>query len=211
MPSPATLMSLLATSLIAYSDASPVVPRWKQPASESCGASAVGKALYLQTNEKCNNIVSIPIGLDGTLWGGSVISTGGSGGDQINAMTGMGDAPDALASQGAVYQVGDVSSSYPCLIVPQNNPLTRYSITVCFRRQRRLQHRLPVQDLKHKRHKPDPGRQTRPHPRRVPSNRRRLLKAQPHLRRIHRRKGRCRLCPFQFLGHWRVQGSRRLR
>lgn len=115
MPSPASLIGLLATSLISYTDASPVnagsaARSWKQPASGSCSAEAVGKALYLQTNDNCNKVISVPIALDGTLYGGSAAATGGSGGDQINAMTNMPAAPDALASQGAVSIAGDVSS-----------------------------------------------------------------------------------------------------
>lgn len=73
----------------------------------SCGHG--GKALYLQSNEQQNSIISIPIGDDGKLYGGIATLTGGMGGDGINGMTGAPAAPDALSSQSSVFVIDDVS------------------------------------------------------------------------------------------------------
>jgi hypothetical protein len=72
-------------------------------------ASHVGKALYFQSNEQQNSIVSIPIGHDGKLYGGIVTSTGGMGGDSIDGTTNKPAGPDALSSQGSVIVSDKVS------------------------------------------------------------------------------------------------------
>ncbi|KAJ5590238.1 hypothetical protein N7450_004210 [Penicillium hetheringtonii] len=72
----------------------------------SCGHG--GKALYLQSNEQQNSIISIPIGDDGKLYGGIATLTGGMGGDGINGMTGAPAAPDALSSQSSVFVIDDL-------------------------------------------------------------------------------------------------------
>ncbi|KAJ6093574.1 hypothetical protein N7486_008863 [Penicillium sp. IBT 16267x] len=58
-----------------------------------------GKAVYLQSNEQDNSVVSIPIGRDGKLYGGMVTSSGGKGGAGIDGTTKKPAAPDALLSQ----------------------------------------------------------------------------------------------------------------
>ncbi|KAI2694770.1 hypothetical protein CBS147372_9609 [Penicillium roqueforti] len=68
---------------------------------------SVGKALYLQSNEQDNSVISIPIGRDGKLYGGLVTSSGGIGGDGIDGSTNKPAAPDALSSQGSVIVSGD--------------------------------------------------------------------------------------------------------
>jgi hypothetical protein len=70
-----------------------------------------GKAVYVQSNEQNNSIISIPIGRDGKLYGGMVTSSGGMGGDGIDGTTNKAAAPDALSSQGSVTVGGDVSAS----------------------------------------------------------------------------------------------------
>jgi hypothetical protein len=68
-----------------------------------------GKAVYLQSNEHDNSVVSIPIGRDGKLSGGMVTSSGGKGGASIDGTTKKPAGPDALSSQGSVTVSGDVS------------------------------------------------------------------------------------------------------
>ncbi|KAJ5585208.1 uncharacterized protein N7459_005008 [Penicillium hispanicum] len=72
-------------------------------------AWAVGKAVYLQSNEQHNSVISIPIGKDGKLHGGVVTATGGAGGDSIDGSTNAPASPDALSSQGSVVVSDDVS------------------------------------------------------------------------------------------------------
>ncbi|KAF3401692.1 hypothetical protein F1880_009969 [Penicillium rolfsii] len=71
----------------------------------ACPSGHAGKALYLQTNEQQNSLISIPIGKDGMLYGGISTPTGGQGGDSINGMTNMPAGPDALSSQGSVFTI----------------------------------------------------------------------------------------------------------
>lgn len=73
----------------------------------------VGKAVYLQSNEDLNSVISIPIGHDGKLYGGFVTATGGAGGSSIDGTTNLPAAPDALSSQGAVIVVDKVSAPSP--------------------------------------------------------------------------------------------------
>lgn len=70
-----------------------------------------GKAVYFQSNEQENSVISIPIGRDGKLYGGMVTSSGGKGGAGIDGTTKKPAAPDALSSQGSVVVSGDVSLS----------------------------------------------------------------------------------------------------
>jgi len=72
---------------------------------------SVGKAVYLQSNEQQNSVISISIGHDGKLYGGNITPTGGMGGDSIDGMTNKPAAPDALSSQGSVVVNGNVSLS----------------------------------------------------------------------------------------------------
>lgn len=76
-------------------------------------ASRVGKALYFQSNEQQNSIVSVPIGHDGKLHGGMVTATGGMGGDIIDGATNKLAGPDALSSQGSVVVIDKVSFKAP--------------------------------------------------------------------------------------------------
>lgn len=76
-------------------------------------ASQVGKALYFQSNEQQNSIVSVPIGHDGMLYGGMVTATGGMGGDSIDGATNKPAGPDALSSQGSVVVIDKVSLKAP--------------------------------------------------------------------------------------------------
>lgn len=71
--------------------------------------SRVVKAVYFQSNEQHNAIVSIPIGHDGMLYGGAVTATGGMGSDSIDGATKKPAGPDALSSQGSVVVSDNVS------------------------------------------------------------------------------------------------------
>jgi hypothetical protein len=72
-------------------------------------ARHVGKAIYFQSNEQSNSVISIPIGHDGKLYGGGVTATGGRGGDSIDGTTLKPAGPDALSSQGSVVVSDNVS------------------------------------------------------------------------------------------------------
>ncbi|KAJ5630306.1 uncharacterized protein N7484_010406 [Penicillium longicatenatum] len=74
---------------------------------DPCNEWHSGKAVYLQSNEHDNSVVSIPIGRDGKLSGGIVISSGGKGGASIDGTTKKPAGPDALSSQGSVTVSGD--------------------------------------------------------------------------------------------------------
>jgi len=45
------------------------------------------KAVYFQTNKAPNSIVALPIARDGTISAGTLIPTGGDGGNTVDAMT----------------------------------------------------------------------------------------------------------------------------
>lgn len=81
-----------------------------------------GKALYLQSNEQQNSVISIPIGNDGMLYGGITTLTGGMGGDSINGMTHTPAGPDALSSQGSVFVIDDVSFHVTSSVNSQTHP-----------------------------------------------------------------------------------------
>lgn len=98
-------LGLLATLLVECTNANII---------EACpGDPYTGKAIYLQSNEQDNSVVSIPIGRDGKLYGGMATSSGGMGSASIDSTTMMPAGPDALSSQGSVTVSGDVSVS-PC-------------------------------------------------------------------------------------------------
>ncbi|KAJ5289001.1 hypothetical protein N7478_002031 [Penicillium angulare] len=88
------IVALIASGTNANLDACPVRP----------GA----KALYLQSNEQQNSVISIPIGSDGKLYGGIATLSGGMGSDIINAMTNAPAESDALSSQSSVFVIDDV-------------------------------------------------------------------------------------------------------
>lgn len=67
------------------------------------------KAVYLMTNTADNSVIALPVAADGTLSEGTFAATGGSGGNLLNSMTGLPDAPDALSVQDSVRVVGNVS------------------------------------------------------------------------------------------------------
>ena len=69
-------------------------------------AGAVGKAIYLITNDAANAVVALPIGADGRLSSGSVTRTGGSGSVALNADN-QPATPDALVSQSALAIAGN--------------------------------------------------------------------------------------------------------
>lgn len=87
-------------------------------------ASQVGKALYFQSNEQQNSIVSVPIGHDGKLHGGMVTATGGMGGDGIDGATNKPAGPDALSSQGSVV----VIDKYLFAVNAGSNTLSMFKI-----------------------------------------------------------------------------------
>lgn len=63
-------------------------------------------ALYFQTNEADNAIVSVKINQNGTLNEGQLTYTNGTGASEISAATNMTVAPDGLSSQGSVVVIG---------------------------------------------------------------------------------------------------------
>lgn len=73
------------------------------------GAStAVGKAVYFITNDDCNAVVAIPIGIDGTLSKGTFTPTGGKGMVSIDGSTNETAKGDGLVSQSALALSGNV-------------------------------------------------------------------------------------------------------
>lgn len=73
-------------------------------------AAAMGKAIYLLTNDEANGVVALPIGNDGTLSKGRVTMTGGAGSVAVDA-DGKPATPDALISQSALTIAGNVSGT----------------------------------------------------------------------------------------------------
>ena len=71
--------------------------------------ASMPKAVFFMTNALNNSIVALPVGANGTLGAGSLTSTGGAGGAEVDPKTGLPTIPDALASQGAVRVAGNVS------------------------------------------------------------------------------------------------------
>jgi hypothetical protein len=66
------------------------------------------KAVYFMTNLASNSIVALPVADDGSVSAGTTTSTGGAGGNLVDAMKGTPNGPDALGSQGSVQVVGNV-------------------------------------------------------------------------------------------------------
>jgi hypothetical protein len=71
-------------------------------------AGAMGKAIYLITNEETNGVLALPIGKDGTLSKGSITMTGGAGSVAVDA-DGNPATPDALVSQSSLTIAGKAS------------------------------------------------------------------------------------------------------
>lgn len=67
--------------------------------------NTIGKALYFQTNEEQNAIVSVKINKNGALSAGQLSYTNGTGASEISAATNKTAAPDGLSSQGSVTVV----------------------------------------------------------------------------------------------------------
>jgi hypothetical protein len=76
---------------------------------QNAGNPAVGKAIYILTNDAENAVVALPIGADGLLSKGKVMKTGGAGSVAVDA-EGNPATPDALLSQSALTIAGNVSS-----------------------------------------------------------------------------------------------------
>jgi hypothetical protein len=66
------------------------------------------KAVYFMTNLASNAIVALPVSEDGSVSAGTTTSTGGAGGNLVDAKKGIPNGPDALGSQGSVQVAGDV-------------------------------------------------------------------------------------------------------
>jgi len=73
---------------------------------QSAGKPAVGKAIYMLTNDAENAVVALPIGADGMLSQGKVMKTGGAGSVAVDA-DGEPATPDALVGQSALTVVGN--------------------------------------------------------------------------------------------------------
>ncbi|KAI4650355.1 hypothetical protein J4E93_002711 [Alternaria ventricosa] len=73
---------------------------------QSAGNPAVGKAIYMLTNDAENAVVALPIGADGMLSQGKVMKTGGAGSVAVDA-EGKPATPDALVGQSALTVVGN--------------------------------------------------------------------------------------------------------
>ncbi|KAI4713760.1 hypothetical protein J4E89_001207 [Alternaria sp. Ai002NY15] len=73
---------------------------------QSAGKPAVGKAIYMLTNDAENAVVALPIGADGMLSQGKVMKTGGAGSIAVDA-DGKPATPDALVGQSALTVVGN--------------------------------------------------------------------------------------------------------
>lgn len=65
------------------------------------------RAIYFQTNENANAIVSLAIHGNGTISEGKLTYTNGTGASMISAATNLTAAPDGLSSQGSVVVVGN--------------------------------------------------------------------------------------------------------
>ncbi|SCU77296.1 LAME_0A00540g1_1 [Lachancea meyersii CBS 8951] len=81
------------------------MPAFAPPPSVS-GWVRNGEALYFQTNDKDNAVVSVKIMENGTLGQAHSFYTNGTGASMISAATNMTTSPDGLSSQGAIAVVG---------------------------------------------------------------------------------------------------------
>jgi hypothetical protein len=88
---------------------------------------AVGKAIYMLTNDVENAVVALPIGPNGMLSQGKIMKTGGAGSVAVDA-AGKPATPDALVGQSALTVVGNVSSSASIYIKGKRIRLTRSRI-----------------------------------------------------------------------------------
>ena len=129
---PIHLGVVLLASLISLINASAIL----------CPSGLGGKALYLQSNEQQNAVISIAIGNDGKLHGGITTLTGGVGGDGINGMTHAPASPDALSSQGSVFVIEDVSFLVTSFVHSQADS----NFAVCLRGERRFKYTEYVQN-----------------------------------------------------------------
>ncbi|SCU86210.1 LADA_0D13036g1_1 [Lachancea dasiensis] len=77
------------------------------PGLSSSDWTSTGRALYFQTNEDSNAIVSVKIHDNGTLSEGQLTYTNGTGAREISAATNQTASPDGLSSQGSVTVVGN--------------------------------------------------------------------------------------------------------
>ncbi|KAJ5115822.1 hypothetical protein N7456_000170 [Penicillium angulare] len=75
---------------------------------DACPVRSGGKALYVQSNEQQNYVISIPIGSDGKLYGGIATLTNGMGSDIIDGTTNAPAESDALSSQSSVFVIDDL-------------------------------------------------------------------------------------------------------
>ena len=73
------------------------------------GGMEKAKAVYFMTNLASNSIVALPVAEDGSVSAGTMTSTGAAGGNLVDPKKGTPNGPDALASQGSVQVVGNVS------------------------------------------------------------------------------------------------------
>ncbi|WAO93401.1 Hypothetical protein NCS54_01094800 [Fusarium falciforme] len=87
-------------------------------------AAAMGKAIYLLTNDEANGVVALPIGNDGTLSKGRVTMTGGAGSVAVDA-DGKPATPDALISQSALT----IAGNYIFAVNAGSNTLTMLAIS----------------------------------------------------------------------------------
>ncbi|KAM0231827.1 hypothetical protein ACHAP5_010927 [Fusarium lateritium] len=97
-----------------------------RPSMES--ADAMGKAIYLMTNEEANGVLALPIGKDGTLSQGKITMTGGAGSVAVDA-DGNPATPDALVSQSSltiagkhVFAVNAGSNTLSMLAISRSDP-----------------------------------------------------------------------------------------
>jgi hypothetical protein len=84
-----------------------LTPAALQVSAMPCSNMASGKALYLITNDAENQVVALPIGMDGKLSMGMCMATGGAGSNAIDGMTNGPAQPDALVSQSALTVAGN--------------------------------------------------------------------------------------------------------
>lgn len=87
------------------------------------------KAIYFQTNQKANAIVSLAVHGNGTLSEGQFTYTNGSGASMLSAATKTTAAPDGLSSQGSVVVVGNIlfainsgDNSVSMFCIDENDP-----------------------------------------------------------------------------------------
>ena len=92
-----------------------------RPASCEAAAAAAGrngKAVYIITNEKENQVLALPIDKSGILSSGTCIGTGGEGSVAVDASNNPA-VPDALLSQSSLTIAGNVRDSFkdPLMLV----------------------------------------------------------------------------------------------